>query len=474
MAALRCSSRAFALVTRTGGSRAASTASAAPLEATALRALHVELGGKLVPFAGYELPVQFPTGVLAEHLHARKPADAAVLFDVGESAAARGAPRRAQNRAAALRTRLLTGPPPLPSTPLSLQYPPSHAGHMGQLLWRGRDRARFLETVVVADVLGLKEGASALTLVTTERGTILDDSILSNAGGGTHYMVVNGATKHGDMKHFDAQLAAFRAAAVRAGSVADVDYEYLATQNLVALQGPAASAVLARLVDGGAAAQERVAKMPFMSTIARISVAGKPCSVTRCGYTGEDGYEVGMAAADAEHVARALLGDKRVLPAGLGARDSLRLEAGLCLYGHDMDDTITPNEAALSWVIPKARREAGSPRANFLGAARVLGELAGKSWPKRRVGLTVQGAPAREGARLFERGADPADPAAKPVGRVTSGTFSPVLKAPVAMGYVPAKLAAEGTALSVEVRGKAVPCTVAKMPFVPTRYFRGS
>lgn len=163
-----------------------------------------------------------------------------------------------------------------------------------------------------------------------------------------------------------------------------------------------------------------------------------------------------------------------MLPAGLGARDSLRLEAGLCLYGHDMDDTITPNEAALSWVIPKARREAGSPRANFLGAARVLGELAGKSWPKRRVGLTVQGAPAREGARLFERGADPADPAAKPVGRVTSGTFSPVLKAPVAMGYVPAKLAAEGTALSVEVRGKAVPCTVAKMPFVPTRYFRGS
>jgi aminomethyltransferase len=334
---------------------------------------------------------------------------------------------------------------------------------MGQLLWRGRDRARFLETVCVADVQALKEGSAALTVVTTASGGVLDDSILSNSGNGVHYMVVNGATKAGDMAHFDAQLAAFRAA--NAG--ADVAYEYLPTQNLVALQGPAASAVLARLVDGGAAAGEAVAELPFMSGRLRVSVAGVPCSVTRCGYTGEDGYEVGMAAEHAETVARALLADARVLPAGLGCRDSLRLEAGLCLYGHDMDTSITPNEASLMWVIPKSRRDLASPRANFLGAKAILGQLAAKSWAKRRVGLSVQGAPAREGARIFARGG------AEPVGTVTSGTFSPVLKAPIAMGYVQTALMADGTALDVEVRGKRVPAVVTKMPFVPTRYYRG-
>jgi len=334
---------------------------------------------------------------------------------------------------------------------------------MGQLLWRGRDRERFLETVVVADVLGLKEGSAALTVVTSESGGVLDDSILSNSGGGVHYMVVNGATKHGDMAHFDARLAAFRAA----NPGADVSYEYLATQNLVALQGPGASAVLARLVDGGAAAGEAVAKLPFMSGRLRVSVAGVPCSVTRCGYTGEDGYEVGMAAEHAEKVARALLADARVLPAGLGCRDSLRLEAGLCLYGHDMDAGITPNEASLMWVIPKARRDLSSPRANFLGARPILQQLAAKSWAKRRVGMSVQGAPAREGARVFARGG------AEPVGVVTSGTFSPCLKAPIAMGYVPTALMADGSLLDIEVRGKKVPAVVTKMPFVPTRYFRG-
>jgi aminomethyltransferase len=280
-------------------------------------------------------------------------------------------------------------------------------------------------------------------------------------------MVVNGATKYGDMKHFDAKLESFRAKGF------DARYEYLHTQNLVAIQGPAASSILSSLVDGGSAAKDAVATMPFMHGRPNISVAGVPCTVTRCGYTGEDGYEVGMAPEHAERVARALLGDKRTLPAGLGARDSLRLEAGLCLYGHDIDTTTTPNEAALVWTIAKARRE--GDRANFPGAVHILSELKAKSWRRRRVGISVQGAPAREGAKLYARPADgSADPAGKEqVGVVTSGTFSPCLKAPIAMGYVATPLAAEGSKLSVEVRGKLVPAVVSKMPFVPNRYYRG-
>jgi aminomethyltransferase len=276
-------------------------------------------------------------------------------------------------------------------------------------------------------------------------------------------MVVNGATKAGDMAHFDAVLAAEFAGK-------DVRYEYLATQNLVALQGAAAVDVLASLVAPTDAA--RIRALPFMSGVQGVAVAGATCSVVRCGYTGEDGFEIGMAAADAERVARALLGDARVLPAALGPRDSLRLEAGLCLYGHDIDATTTPNEAALSWTIGKARREPG--RDTFIGAGPILRELAAKSWTRRRVGLAVLGAPAREGAPIFTRAADgSADPArATRVGVVTSGTFSPVLKAPIAMGYVEVARAREGELLAVEVRGKLVNAVVAKMPAVPTRYHK--
>jgi aminomethyltransferase len=282
-------------------------------------------------------------------------------------------------------------------------------------------------------------------------------------------MVVNGATKRGDMAHFDAKLAAWRAS----GGAA-VAYEYLHTQNLVALQGPAAPEVLAGLVDGGDAARTAVKTMPFMSGRPGVSVAGVPCTVTRCGYTGEDGYEIGMAPGAAATVARALLADARVLPSGLSARDSLRLEAGLCLYGNDIDGTTTPNEAGLIWTVAKARREGA--RANFPGAARVLAELKAKSWTRRRVGLTVHGPPAREGAKLYARPADKAAPpsSASPIGVLTSGSFSPILNAPLGMGYVAPSHAADGTAVAVEVRGKLVDATVTKMPFVPNRYYRGA
>lgn len=270
-------------------------------------------------------------------------------------------------------------------------------------------------------------------------------------------MVVNGATKAGDMAHFDAVLAAEFAGK-------DVRYEYLATQNLVALQGAAAADALAALLEP--ADRERVRALPFMTGLQNVRVAGAVCSVVRCGYTGEDGYEIGMAAGDAVRVAGALLADARVQPAALGPRDSLRLEAGLCLYGHDIDATTTPNEAALSWTIGKARREPG--RDTFIGAAPILKELAGKAWARRRVGLSVLGAPAREGAKIFTRAADgSADPArATRVGVVTSGTFSPCLKAPIAMGYVETARSKEGERLAIEVRGKLVDAVVAKMPAV--------
>lgn len=380
----------------------------------------------MVPFAGYSLPVQYPDGVLKSHLHTRE-AGKASLFDVG---------------------------------------------HMGQLVWTGRDRAAFLESVCVADVRGLPVGASALTLLTNDAGGIIDDSIITNRGDSV-YMVVNGATKHGDMAHFDERLKAFRAAGRDAG------YAYLAAQNLVALQGPASADVLAGVAargPGGAAAAAAVRALAFMTGLPSVELLpGARCSVTRCGYTGEDGFEVGMEPAHAVAVARALLADARVAPAALGARDSLRLEAGLCLYGHDIDATTTPAEAVLGWTVAKARREAG--RDNFPGAARVLGELKSKSAAKKRVGLRVLGAPAREGARIYARpapGAPDATAAAPggPIGVVTSGTFSPTLKAPIAMGYVPPADGADGRELAVDVRGKLVPAVVTKLPFVPHRYHK--
>lgn len=308
----------------------------------------------------------------------------------------------------------------------------------------------------------MQEGDSKLTLLTNARGGIIDDCVITNHGEYL-YMVVNGATKYGDMKHFDAEMASFSNS-----RGAKVTYEYLHDQNLVALQGPAAAAALAPLLSTADA--EALPRMPFMTGRPMVVLGYDGCIVTRCGYTGEDGFEVSMPAKAAVAVAEALLKQPGVRPAGLGARDSLRLEAGLCLYGHDINDTTTPGEAVLGWTIGKRRRTEGG----FLGADVILGQLNAKSAPRKRVGIAVEGAPAREGAVIY---AAPADPTAGPanatrVGVVTSGTFSPCLKAPIAMGYVDASLAALGTRLAIDVRGKLVPARVTKMPFVPTRYYK--
>jgi aminomethyltransferase len=380
------------------------------LEKTALYDLHVQWGGKMVPFAGYSLPVQYPDGVLKSHLHTRLE-NSSSLFDVG---------------------------------------------HMGQIKWYGKDRVKFIESLLVADVAEMSKYESKLSLITSEKGTILDDTVISNHGDYI-YMVVNGATKYNDMKHFDALLASFKAK----GN--DVSYEYLHTQNLVAIQGLGAVNALKPLLSS--ADQEVVAKLPFMSG-KPMTVMGVPnCIVTRCGYTGEDGFEVSVPESAAVKIATALASGPGVLPAALGARDSLRLEAGLCLYGHDMDDTITPGEATLVWTIGKRRRAEG----NFLGSQIVLDQIKNKSWKKKRVGFLVTGAPAREGAKVFSS-VDPSS--AKEIGVITSGTFSPSLKAPIAMGYIQTGLDKVDTQVAVEVRGKLQPAVVSKMPFVPHRYFK--
>lgn len=396
------------IVFRRSFSAAAAAAPAEKLERTALYNLHTQLQGKMVPFAGYELPVQYPDGVLKSHLHTRAP-NCASLFDVG---------------------------------------------HMGQIRWHGKDRASFLEKLVVADVADMREGEAKLTLITNAKGGIMDDSVITNHGSYI-YMVVNGATKAKDMAHFDASLATM-------GSGMDVRYEYLHTQNLVALQGPGAPDVLSRLV--GAADATAVRNMPFMSGKPMDVMGVRGCIITRCGYTGEDGYEISMPPDAAERITRALLDHKQVLPAGLGARDSLRLEAGLCLYGQDITEETTPGEAMLAWTIGKRRRGAGG----FLGAERVLSQIAAKAMPQKRVGVAVEAVPARTGVKLF----DAADK--KPVGVITSGTFSPCLKVPVAMGYVSAPHAKAGTALLAEVRGKMIPARVAPLPFVPHKYFKSA
>jgi aminomethyltransferase len=347
----------------------------------------------MVPFAGYEMPVQYPSGILAEHRHARA---AAGLFDVS---------------------------------------------HMGQVELRGAGAAEALERLVPGDVAGLAPGAIRYTMLTAEDGGILDDLMVARAADHL-FLVVNASRKAEDAKHLRARLAP------------GVALTELADRALLALQGPAAAAVLERLAPGAA-------RLRFM-TQAPFAVAGIPCLVARSGYTGEDGFELSVPAADAERLARRLLAEAEVKPIGLGARDSLRLEAGLCLYGHDIDTSTTPVEAGLAWTIGKRRREAGG----FLGEAVILRQLA-EGPSRRRVGLRPEGqAPAREGSEIV-------DPEGTALGRVTSGGFGPSLGAPIAMGYVPVGRSAVGTALRVVVRGVARPATVAALPFVPHRYARG-
>lgn len=362
------------------------------LKRTPLFDLHRELGARLVPFAGWEMPVQYPAGIIAEHQHCRTQA---ALFDVS---------------------------------------------HMGQVRLDGPEAAARLERLVPGDILGLAPGRARYTLFTDETGGILDDLIVSNAG--DHLLlVVNAGCRDADIAH------------LRAALEPDVRVQELTDLALLALQGPAAAKVLARLAPA-------CAGLAFMST-AEMAVADLPCRVSRLGYTGEDGFEVLVPAERAVELARALLAEPEVEPAGLGARDSLRLEAGLPLYGHDIDRTTTPVEAGLAWSIGKRRREQGG----FAGAEAILRQLC--QGPERRlVGLKPAGrAPAREGTEIR-------DESGRTVGRVTSGGFGPSVGGPVAMGYVDSALSAPGTALALLVRGKPVPAQVVPLPFVPRRYHR--
>ncbi|WP_448956198.1 glycine cleavage system aminomethyltransferase GcvT [Labrys neptuniae] len=373
------------------------------LARTPLTALNAALGGKMVDFAGYEMPVQFPEGVAKEHLHTREKAG---LFDVG---------------------------------------------HMGQVLLRAKsgrieDAALALERLVPVDVLGLKPGRQRYGLFTDAKGGILDDLMFANRGDHL-FVVVNAACKVQDIAHLRQHLSD------------DCEIEELSDRGLIALQGPAAEGALAKLAPEAAA-------MAFMD-VRDITILGAPCIVSRSGYSGEDGYEISVPAAAAEDLAKALLADADVHPIGLGARDSLRLEAGLCLYGNDIDTTTTPVAAALEWAVQKVRRTGGARAGGFPGAEVILPEFEhGAS--RRRVGLAAEGrAPVRAGAELF---AD--ETAATPIGLVTSGGFGPTLGTPVAMGYVPTGYAQPGTRLFAEVRGKRLPIAVSTLPFITPRYKR--
>jgi aminomethyltransferase len=373
------------------------------LERTPLHDMHVRLGARMVPFAGYDMPVQYPTGIIKEHLHTRA---AAGLFDVS---------------------------------------------HMGQIDARPRSgrldaAARALEALVPADILGLRPGRQRYALFTMAGGGVLDDLMVSNLGD-RFRLVVNAACKDADEAHLRAHLSE------------TCIIEPLHDRALIALQGPKAEAALAPFAP-------EIRTMRFMDVRA-LSLLGDPCVVSRSGYTGEDGFEISIPAPKAEEFCRALLTGQTVAPVGLGARDSLRLEAGLCLYGSDLDQTTTPVEAALEWAIAGARR-AGGPRAGgFPGAEPILTQIEhGAS--RRRVGLKPEGrAPVRGGAPLFCQETD-----TTPVGAVTSGGFGVSLGAPAAMGYVPVARARPGTRLFAEVRGKRLPIHVSELPFVTLHYRR--
>ncbi|GAN55730.1 glycine cleavage system aminomethyltransferase GcvT [Tanticharoenia sakaeratensis] len=375
----------------------------APLKQTPLHALHLALGVRMVPFAGYEMPLQYKAGLMAEHLHTRRKAG---LFDVS---------------------------------------------HMGQLKITARsgsnaDAATALETLIPADVLSLGAGRQRYGLLTNEDGGICDDLMFANMGD-WFYVVVNAACKDADADRIEAAIGN------------RVTVERCFDRALLALQGPAAEAVLAPICPDAAA-------MRFMD-VRETRIMDTPVIISRSGYTGEDGFEISVAAKDAEHVADALLANENVLPVGLGARDSLRLEAGLCLYGSDLDTTTSPVEASLMWSIQKARKPGGSRAGGYPGAGEVEAQLA-QGTQRVRVGLQATGrAPVRGGAPLF------ADPnGATQVGVVTSGAFGPSVDHPVAMGYVAPAHAGTGMPLYAELRGRFVPVTVAALPFTPARFKR--
>jgi aminomethyltransferase len=373
------------------------------LKRTPLHALHLAHGARMVPFAGYEMPVQYASGVMKEHLHTRSHAG---LFDVS---------------------------------------------HMGQIALHAKsghvaDAATALERLVPQDIVGIAPGRQRYAQFTNDTGCILDDLMIANFG--THlFLVVNAACKADDEAHLRAHLSE------------SCIIEQLADRALLALQGPKAESVLAKFCVGAPA-------MRFMDAGPR-RVDGIDCFVSRSGYTGEDGFEISVPADKAEALAAALLDHGDVLPIGLGARDSLRLEAGLCLYGHDINATTTPTEAGLQWSIQKSRRNGGARASGFPGADIILSQLENGA-PRRRVGLRPEGrAPVREGAPLF---ADSSS--SEQIGTITSGGFGPSLNAPVAMGYLPTPQASLGGTVFAELRGQRLPLRVTAMPFVPNTYKR--
>ncbi len=364
---------------------------------TPLHDLHLELGARMVPFAGYAMPVQYPGGIIAEHRQCR---ESAALFDVS---------------------------------------------HMGQLRLIGADAAAALETLVPQDVADLPLMKQRYAFFTNAAGGLLDDLMITRREDDL-FVVVNAACKDADTRHLVTHLG-HRCQIVP-----------LPDRALLALQGPKAVDALARLNPG-------VAALTFMSG-GHFALAGSECFVTRSGYTGEDGFEISVPADAAVALARALLAEPEVEAAGLGARDTLRLEAGLCLYGHDIDTTTTPVEAGLAWAIQKVRRPGGARAGGYPGADTIGGQLA-QGAPQRRVGLVgLERLPVREGATLH-------DAQGHRIGRVTSGTVGPTVGQPIAMGYVAADHAAPGAELHAEVRGKRVPMQVRAMPFAPHRYHRG-
>ncbi|WP_114228175.1 MULTISPECIES: glycine cleavage system aminomethyltransferase GcvT [Sphingomonas] len=351
---------------------------------------HRDRGGRMVPFAGYGMPVQYE-GIMAEHLWVRQSAG---LFDVS---------------------------------------------HMGQLLITGDDVAAALETLLPGELAALGDGRLRYSLLLNDAGGIVDDLMATRQGDG-FYVVVNGATKHGDIAYLRDKLPGLK-------------IDYLEERALLALQGPKAVEALEKLAPG-------VSALVFMQA-GRFAIHGVDAWISRSGYTGEDGFEISLPGTAAEQIAEALLADPLVKPIGLGARDSLRLEAGLPLYGHDLDEQTTPVAADLTFAINKRRKEQGG----FVGAERILGELKDGAITKR-VGFTVEGRqPVREGARVL-------DGEGNEVGKVTSGGFSPSLQQPIGMAYVATALATAGTALTLEQRGKLFAATVTAMPFVPHNYVR--
>ncbi|MHC5788431.1 glycine cleavage system aminomethyltransferase GcvT [Pseudomonas idahonensis] len=366
---------------------------------TPLHSLHLELGARMVPFAGYDMPVQYPLGVMKEHQHTREHAG---LFDVS---------------------------------------------HMGQIRLSGANAAQALETLVPVDIIDLPVGMQRYAMFINEQGGILDDLMVANLGDGQLFLVVNAACKEQDLAHLRQHI----------GDQCDIQ-PLFEERALLALQGPAAVTVLARLAP-------EVAQMTFMQ-FKPVQVLGADCFVSRSGYTGEDGFEISVPADQAEKLARALLAEPEVAAIGLGARDSLRLEAGLCLYGHDMNSDTTPIQASLLWAISKVRRADGARAGGFPGAQAIFAQQQ-DGVSRKRVGLLPQErTPVREGAEIV-------DAEGNIIGSVCSGGFGPTLGGPLAMGYLDVKHSALDTPVAAIVRGKKVPMLVSKMPFVPQRYYRG-